>query len=142
MGKIRVLFVCVHNSGRSQIAETFLKSLAGDRFEVESAGLEPTALNPLVIEVMKEAGYDLSKNRADSVFAFFKEGRLYDYVITVCDKETEERCPLFPGLRKRLHWPFRDPENVKGTQEEKLQQIREIRDEIKTRLQEWIKEIR
>lgn len=94
MEKIRVLFVCVHNSGRSQIAETFLNSVAGDRFEAESAGLEPIALNPLVIEVMKEAGCDLSKNRADSVFAFFKEGRLYDYVITVCDKTTEERCPL------------------------------------------------
>ena len=141
MQKIRVLFICSHNSARSQIAETFLNDLAGERFQAESAGLEPTALNPMVMEVMQEAGYDLSKNRADSVFDFFKEGRLYDYVITVCDKETEEKCPLFPGVRKRLRWPFEDPAKVQGSYEEKLEQTRKIRDAIKSRLEEWIKEI-
>jgi len=141
MQKIRVLFICSHNSARSQIAETFLNDLAGERFQAESAGLEPTALNPMVMEVMQEAGYDLSKNRADSVFDFFKEGRLYDYVITVCDKETEEKCPLFPGVRKRLRWPFEDPAKVQGSYEEKLEQTRKIRDTIKSRLEDWIKEI-
>jgi hypothetical protein len=100
MGKIRVLFVCVHNSGRSQIAETFLNSLAGDRFEAESAGLEPIALNPLVIEVMKEAGYDLSKNRADSVFAFFKSLPPPEVFGPCRSFPREDPCPFGPYARK------------------------------------------
>ena len=102
MSNYRILFVCAHNSGRSQMAEAILNRLGGDRFEVESAGLEPKEINPLVLEVMKEDGYDLSGQRADSAFVFFKEGRLYDYVITVCDKETDDNCPLFPGVISSL----------------------------------------
>jgi arsenate reductase len=141
MKKIRVLFICVHNSARSQIAETFLNSMAGDHFQAESAGLEPKGINPLVVEVMKEEGFDLSKNKADSAFEFFKEGRLYDYVITVCDESVEARCPIFPGVRTRLHWPFPDPEKIHGTHENKLTETRIIRDQIKSKIENWIKEV-
>ncbi|MGD8294416.1 MAG: arsenate reductase ArsC, partial [Desulfobacterales bacterium] len=110
MDKFRVLFICGHNSGRSQMAEAFLNDIAGDQMDVESAGLDPKPVNPLVIDVMQEIGFDLSKARSDSVFEFFKEGRLYDYVITVCDETAAGKCPVFPGITKRFHWPFRDPE--------------------------------
>ncbi len=96
--KKRVLFVCVHNSARSQIAEAFLNALAGDRFEAMSAGLEPGTLNPLVVEVMKEAGIDISRNQTKSAFDLFKKGELFSYVVTVCDAASAEQCPLFPGL--------------------------------------------
>ena len=138
--KKRVLFVCTHNSARSQMAETFLNALAGDRFHAESAGLEPADLNPLAIDVMQELGFDLTNNRADSIFEFFKEGRLYDYVIYVCDKETEDRCPVFPGVRRTLHWPFPDPAKLDGTHAEKLEKARRIRDEIKSRIESWLME--
>ena len=132
--KIRVLFICIHNSGRSQMAETFLKAIGGERFEVESAGFEPRPIDPYVIEVMKEVGYDLSDNTSDSVMQFFKEGRLYDYVITVCDESIENECPVFPGIARRLHWPFPDPKKVSGTDAEKLQKVRSIRDDIKRQI--------
>lgn len=139
MDKIRVLFICGHNSGRSQIAEAFLKDLAGDKVHVESAGLEPKPINPLVVEVMQEVGYDLSRAKSDSVFDFFKEGRLYDYVITVCDETAAGQCPVFPGITKRLHWPFTDPETLTGTHQEKLAALRGIRDQIKRRVIDWLK---
>jgi arsenate reductase len=139
--KIKVLFICIHNSGRSQMAETFLKAMGGERFEVESAGLEPKPVNPDVIEVMKEIGYDLSDNTSDSVMQFFKEGRLYDYVITVCDESVENKCPVFPGIVRRFHWPFPDPQKVTGTKDEKLQKIRLIRDDIKRHIKSWVKDI-
>ena len=132
--KIRVLFICIHNSGRSQMAETFVKAIGGERFEVESAGFEPRPIDPYVIEVMKEVGYDLSDNTSDSVMQFFKEGRLYDYVITVCDESVENECPLFPGIARRLHWPFPDPKKVSGTDAEKLQKVRSIRNDIKRQI--------
>ena len=137
--KTKVLFICVHNSGRSQMAEAFLNAAPGERFLAESAGLEPRDIHPLVVEVMKEIGFDLSGKKADSVFEFFKEGRLYDFVITVCDETTEKRCPLFPGVRKRLRWPFTDPEKLSGSRDEKLEQLREIRDRIRRRVEDWIK---
>ena len=139
MGKIRVLFLCRHNSGRSQIAEAFLNEIAGNKIQAESAGLEPKELNPLVIEVMKEAGLDISANQADSVFEYFKEGRLYNYVITLCGNSGFEQCPVFPGVTQRLHWPFPDPEKLTGTHAEKLAALREIRDQIKEKIKEWIK---
>jgi arsenate reductase len=139
LNKIRVLFICGHNSGRSQIAEAFLKKLAGDKVHVESAGLEPRPINPLVVEVMQEIGYDLSQAKSDSVFDFFKEGRLYDYVITVCDETAAGQCPVFPGITKRLHWPFRDPETLTGTHAEKLEALRGIRDQIRDKLIDWLK---
>ncbi|HDQ26665.1 MAG TPA: arsenate reductase ArsC, partial [bacterium] len=91
MEKIRVLFVCIHNSARSQMAEAYLNALGGGRFEAESAGIEPGTLNPVVVEAMKADGIDISQNKTKAVFDFYKEGRLYNYVITVCDKEAAER---------------------------------------------------
>jgi arsenate reductase (thioredoxin) len=128
---LKVLIICRHNSGRSQIAAAYLEKLAGDRAVVESAGLEPAAaVNPLVIEVMKEEGFDLSRKKPQSVFELFKQGRLFDHVITVCG-ETEQQCPLFPGITQRWHVPFPDPSQVTGTHIERLAQVRAIRDRIK-----------
>jgi arsenate reductase len=138
--KIRVLFVCTHNSARSQMAEAFMNDLGRGRFHAEGAGLEPREINPLAVEVMKELGYDLSGRKGNSIFEFFKEGRLYDYVVYVCDKETEDRCPVFPGVRRTLSWPFPNPEKLEGTHEEKLAGTREIRDAIRSRIESWIKE--
>jgi arsenate reductase len=138
--KKKVLFVCIHNSARSQMAEAFLNLLAGDRFEAESAGLEPGALNPIVIEVMKEIGIDISQNTPKGVFDFIKTGKLFHYVITVCDETSDNRCPIFPGYAKRLHWNLPDPSALGGNYEEKLQATRRIRDEIKARVEAWLKE--
>lgn len=132
--------MCTHNSARSQMAETFLNDLGQSRFEAESAGLEPRGINPLVVEVMKEIGFDVSKKPSSSVLEFFKQGRLYHHVIFVCDKSTEEQCPIFPGLGKRHSWPFPDPSRLEGTHEEKLAQTRKIRDDIKSRIERWIRE--
>src|SRR4051812_31498073 len=101
MGTIKVLFLCIHNGARSQIAEAYLKKFGGNRFHVESAGLEPGELNPLAIEVMKEDGIDISENAANDVFDFFKQGKTFQYVITVCDKEASDRCPIFPGMNEK-----------------------------------------
>ncbi|MFQ5952215.1 MAG: arsenate reductase ArsC [Candidatus Omnitrophota bacterium] len=140
MDKIKVLFICVHNSARSQMAEAFLTALAGGGFEAESAGLEPGVLNPLVVESMKEIGIDISGNTTKSVFDMHKKGKSYDYVITVCDESDAGRCPIFPGPSKRIHWPFEDPSKLEGTDEEKLGKIRAIRDQIKERIEKWTKE--
>ena len=135
MKKPRILFICVHNSGRSQMAEAFLKKIAGDQYDVESAGLEPAdEINPLVVEVMKEEDIDISGNKLQSVFELFKTGRLYDHVITVCDSASEAKCPVFAGITKRWNWPFPNPAAMKGTNEQKLQKVREIRNLIKKKL--------
>ncbi len=140
--KKRVLFVCVHNSARSQIAEAFLNNLAGDRFEAMSAGLEPGTLNPLAVDVMKEVGIDISRNKTKSVFDLFKRGELFSYVITVCGAASAEQCPLFPGLlTAQIHWSFADPSSFVGTHEEKLAQTRIVRDTIKTKIEDWLKQI-
>ena len=139
MNKKKVLFVCVHNSARSQMAEAFLKQMAGDRFEVESAGLEPGKLNPIVVEAMKEIGIDISGNRTKSVFDFYKQGKQYDYVITVCDESRSEACPTFPGGGQRFHWGFPDPSGFQGSYEEKLAKTRQVRDQIKEKIAKWIK---
>jgi arsenate reductase len=138
--KKKVLFVCVHNSARSQMAEAFLNALGGDKFEAESAGLEPGALNPLVVEAMKETGIDISQNKTKRVFDFFKEGRLFNYVITVCDEASAERCPVFPRVAKMLHWPFEDPSKLEGAYKERLEKTRHIRDQIKKRIMTFIEE--
>jgi arsenate reductase (thioredoxin) len=135
--KTRVLFICGHNSGRSQMAEAFLRDVAGDRFQIESAGLDPRPINPLVIDVMAELGIDLSRQTSDSVFSFFRNGRLYDVVITVCDDTTEAKCPIFPGITQRHHWPFPDPETLSGPRDARLDALRKIRDDIRTKVIEW-----
>lgn len=141
MPRIRVLFVCVHNSARSQMAETFMNADTENRFHAESAGFEPTEINPLVMEVMKEIGFDLSGKETNSVFSFFKQGRLYGYVITVCEESSEGKCPIFPGVRKRLNWPFPDPAELRGTPEAKLEGARRIRDSIRARVKAFAEEI-
>ena len=100
MNKPKVLFICIHNSARSQMAEALLKRLAPDRFDVFSAGLEPGSLNPLAVTVMGEMGIDISGNKTKKVFDFIKEGILFAYVITVCDESTAERCPIFGGVHQ------------------------------------------
>ncbi len=138
--KIKLLFVCIHNSARSQIAEAYLNSFAGEKFFAESAGLESGKLNPYVVSVMMEAGLDISGNKTKTVNEFLNANKTFDYVITVCDEASGERCPYFPGNGKRLHWTFEDPSALTGTDEEKLKQIRLIRDEIKTKILDFIKE--
>ena len=136
----KVLFLCVHNSARSQMAEAYLKKFGGNRFQVESAGLEPGTLNPLAIEVMKEDGIDISKNPINDVFKFFQEGRLFQYVITVCDLKAAESCPIFPMMKEKINWSFEDPAQFTGTHEEKLQKTRIVRDEIKEAVLNFIEE--
>lgn len=137
--KKKVLFVCVHNSARSQMAEAFLNYLGENDFIAESAGLEPGKLNPYVVTVLKEIGIDISGKETNDVFNFYREGRIYNYVITVCDETAGERCPLFPGISERLHWSFEDPSALKGTDEEILLRVRIIRDKIKNQIIEFIK---
>jgi arsenate reductase len=125
------------------MAEAFLNSLAGDRFEAMSAGLEPGTLNPLAVEVMKEVGIDISQNRTKSAFDLFKKGELFSYVITVCDAASAEQCPLFPGLlTAQIHWSFADPSAFTGTDEERLAQTRVLRDAIKSKIEKWLREVK
>ena len=123
----KVLFLCVHNSARSQMAEAFLKKYGEGRFEAESAGLEPGKLNPYVVRAMAEVGLDISRNPTKSVFDFLKAGKTFDIAVTVCSKEAAERCPIFPGLAEKLHWPFPDPSAFKGSDEEIMVRVREVR---------------
>jgi arsenate reductase len=134
----KVLFLCIHNSARSQMAEAYLKKFAGDTFHAESAGLEKGILNPVAVEVMKEDGIDISRNETKSVDDFFREGRTYDYVITVCDEASAERCPVFPGKHEKLHWGFPDPSAFMGSRQELLQQTRAVRDMIKKAVQDFV----
>ena len=133
--KAKVLFVCIHNSARSQMAEAFLNQICGEEFEAHSAGLEPGKLNPIVIEAMQEIGIDISGHQTKAVFDMLKSGKIFQYVITVCDETSAERCPIFPGITKRLHWGFPDPSGFPGTHDEKLAKTREVRDTIKQKIE-------
>lgn len=136
----KVLFLCVHNSARSQMAEAFLKKHGGGRFEVESAGLEPGKLNPYVVRAMAEVGIDIAGNPTKSVFDLFDAKKVFQVVVSVCSKEAAERCPIFPGLAERHHWPFDDPSSFKGTDEEIMARVRSVRDEIEDAVMTFIKE--
>jgi len=127
-----ILFICTHNSARSQMAEAIVNALNGARYKAYSAGTEPTSINPYVIKAMSEIGINISKQKAKSINEF--QGKRFEYVVTVCDK-AKEACPFFPG-EKGLHKNFTDPSEFEGTDEEILQQVRQVRDEIK----EWIEE--
>ena len=142
MAKQNVLFICVHNSARSQMAEAFLNELCGDRFAAESAGLEPGTINPLVVKVMGEVGVDLSQKKTRAVFDVWKSGKLFQYVVSVCAEAEAKGCPIFPGVTTRLSWPFADPSRVTGTEAERLQQVRAIRDSIRNKVEAWCEEIR
>lgn len=138
MDKKNVLFVCVHNSARSQMAETFLNDLGEQRYQANSAGIEPGKLNRFVVQAMAEIGYDISRNTTNSVQEFLDGSWKIDTVITVCDETSAEACPVFPGKVERLHWSFPDPSAIRGTDEEKLTAIRNIRDMIKKRIRDWL----
>jgi arsenate reductase (thioredoxin) len=136
----KVLFLCVHNSARSQMAEAFLKKHGGGRFEAESAGLEPGKLNPHVVKAMAEVGIDISGNQTKSVWDLFKAEKVYQIVVAVCSKEAAERCPIFPGLSKKLHWPFDDPSALTGSEEEIMAGVRRIRDQIEDAVRAFVRE--
>ncbi len=139
--KKKVLFVCIHNSARSQMAEAFLNQMCGEFFEAHSAGIEPGKLNPIVIEAMQEIGIDISGNKTKAVSDFLKASQLFSYVITVCDETSAERCPIFPGVTTRLHWSFPDPSAFQGSHEEKLEKVCEVRDAIKQQIENWCDEV-
>lgn len=133
--KKRVLFLCTSNSCRSQMAEGFLRSLAGDRFEAISVGLEPSVVNPKAIKVMKEIGIDISHHTSKDVNQFI--GQNFDYIITVCDNASEH-CPYFSGKAERIHWSFEDPAKAIGNEKEVLSLFRKVRDQIKSKLDDFI----
>lgn len=133
--RAKVLFVCTHNSARSQMAEAFLRHYAQDDFDAYSAGTEPGTLHPLAVQVMAENRIDVSGQRAKSVDAFVEEP--FDYVVTVCD-DANETCPVFPGTRHRLHWSFPDPSRAQGTPEERLAAFRSVRDAIGARVEAFV----
>lgn len=139
MNKARVLFLCTGNSARSQMAEALLRKYAGDYFEVYSAGLEPKGLNPYTVKVLEEVGVDTSQHYSKTLDTFMGKVH-FGYLITVCSN-AEENCPVFPGMGKRMHWPFEDPAAFVGSEEETLQKFREVRDQIDARVREWLKEM-
>jgi arsenate reductase (thioredoxin) len=135
----KVLFVCIHNSARSQMAEELLRKYGGDIFETESAGLEPGTLNSTVVELLKkDENIDISSKKTQSVFDLFKNGKTYNYVITVCDAEASQKCPLFPGITNKINWSFDDPSQFTGSNEEKLNATREIKETIKKHILDFI----
>jgi len=133
--KQRVLFICTHNSARSQMAEGWLRQLAGDRFEVHSAGTEATVVRPLAIKAMAEVGVDISPQSSKTLDRYLQEP--WDDVITVCD-QANEACPYFPGGKQRLHWSFPDPSRATGTNAEKLAVFRQVRDAIRACIEEFL----
>lgn len=128
----KVLFLCTHNSARSQMAEGLLRHLAGDRFEVYSAGTEATSVRPEAIAAMAEVGIDISEQESKTLEGYLNEP--FDYVITVCDA-ANETCPVFPRARRRLHWSFEDPSKATGAEDERLKTFRFVRDEIRERIE-------
>ncbi len=120
------------------MAEAFLKIFAGDRYEVESAGIEAGNLNPIVVDAMAEIDIDISDNETNNVMDFYKQGKDYDIVITVCDKKAASKCPVFPGEGDRYHWPFEDPSTLDGDYQDKLETTRKIRDQIKQKVLDFI----
>ena len=138
----KVLFVCVHNSGRSQMAEAWLNHLCNERFLAESAGITPArAVNPQVVKVMQESDIDISGKIPRSVFDVYKSGEMFSYIITVCDQASAEQCPVFLGLIKQLHWSFPDPSKITGTEDEILEGVRRIRDSIRDKILSWCGEV-
>jgi arsenate reductase (thioredoxin) len=131
-GRARVLFLCTHNSARSQMAEGLLRQFAGDRFEVYSAGTEATVVRPQAIEVMREIGVDISGQESKTLEGYLEQP--FDYVITVCDT-ANEACPVFPGAKRRLHWSFEDPAAAVGSEEGRLKVFRSVRDKIREQLE-------
>jgi len=137
MSNQRVLFLCAHNAARSQMAEALLRKHAGARFDVVSAGLEPTAIHPLTIRVLNEVDVDLSKGRAKGLDGLLGK-ETFNFAIIVCER-TQKNCPhIYPFALQRLDWPFEDPAEAEGTEEERLQKFRDVRDQIEARILDWI----
>ncbi|HTX80276.1 MAG TPA: arsenate reductase ArsC [Longilinea sp.] len=136
MEKTRVLFLCSHNSARSQMAEALLRHYAGDQFDAYSAGLEASEINPMTRQVINELAIDMRGQYSKPLTTYIGKTH-FDYLITVCSK-AEERCPIFPGMGVRLHWQFDDPAAFNGTEEQKLDEFRRVRDQIQSRVQAWI----
>lgn len=132
-----VLFLCTGNSARSQMAEGYLRHLAGDRFDVESAGIDPKGVNPLAIAAMREVGIDISGHRSKTAGSLLT--RSFRYVVTVCDN-ANDRCPIFPGAVTRLHWPLEDPAAATGSDAERLAVFRRVRDEITDRVEGFVRD--
>jgi arsenate reductase len=137
MGKQRVLILCTGNSARSQMAEGLLRTLAGDRFEVYSAGSKPSAVNPYAIQAMRQRGINISGQRSKHLSEYFDQP--FDYVITVCD-QAAETCPIFPGKAQRIHWSFPDPAAVQGSDAEILASFTSVRDDLEAKLTAWVNE--
>lgn len=138
MEKSKILFLCTGNSARSQIAEAFLRALAGDRFEVFSAGLEPKGIHPMTIQVMQEKGISLEGQYSKPLAEYMGKVN-FDWLITLCD-DADKNCPFFPGMGTRLHWPFEDPAAASGTEEERLAKFRQVRDAIEEKIKSWLEE--
>jgi arsenate reductase (thioredoxin) len=136
MPKDNVLFLCTGNTCRSQMAEAFLRFYAGSRYDVHSAGLESSIINPMTYQVMAELGLNLVGQYSKSIHTYLGKVK-FDYLITVCD-DAEKNCPIWPGAINRLHWSFEDPAKFEGSDAEKLNKFRTVRDQIKTRVIEWI----
>jgi arsenate reductase (thioredoxin) len=140
MPKNKVLFICVHNSGRSQMAAALLNETCGEFFEAQSAGLEPGTINPLAIEALGELGIDISKHTTQRVFDVWKSGQIFHFVITVCSESEAEGCAIFAGVTTQLHWPFEDRSKFTGTHEERLGETRRVRDQIRARIDSFCEE--
>jgi arsenate reductase len=133
--KEHVLILCTGNSARSQMAEGLLRTLAGNQFDVFSAGSKPSVVNPFATQVMRERGIDISGQRSKHLNEYIKQP--FDYVITVCD-DAAETCPVFPGRAERIHWSFPDPATITGSEEDKLRAFRQTRDGLEERLKAWL----
>src|SRR4029077_5418520 len=140
MQKQKVLFICAHNSARSQMAAALLNETCGESFEAQSAGLEPGTINPLAVEVLLELRIDISENTTQRVFDVWTSGQIFQFMVTVCSDAEAEGCPIFAGVTTRLHWPFGDPSKLTGTHEERLKGTRRVRDQISTRIDSFCEE--
>jgi arsenate reductase len=138
--KKKIVFICVHNSARSQMAAALVNEMCGDFFEAQSAGVEPGTLNPLAVDALQEIGIDISGNETQSVFDLFKTGQLFAYAITVCSESESQGCPIFAGVTKRLHWPFDDPSQFTGSYAERLAKTRELLENIRAKIDEFCEE--
>jgi arsenate reductase (thioredoxin) len=138
--KKKILFICVHNSARSQMAAALVNEMCGEFFDAQSAGVEPGTLNPLAVDALQEIGIDISGNETQSVFDLFKTGQLFAYAITVCSESESQGCPIFAGVTKRLHWPFDDPSQFTGSYAERLAKTRELLENIRAKIDEFCKE--
>jgi arsenate reductase len=140
MPQQKVLFICVHNSARSQIAAALLNHTCSEFFEAQSAGLEPGTINPLVVETLQELDIDISRNTTQRVFDVWKSGQIFQFVITVCSEAEAKGCPIFAGITTQLHWPFDDPSSFTGTREERLERTRRICDQIRAKIDSFCDE--